>query len=194
VLHRSAICVERHNAVQFGLTGSTEIPMRPRLLAVSLALLCSTSFLPAAYPQSGDVAKPQVLDEVTVEAHRQKLSQLRQQIKRSVDDFFDAFNKVNAVPGYETQCGDEKPTGSNIASHVCRPRFVADATEQETQGFFYGYPTIPAAALVTLRMRGYKKRLEDLILSDPNVRHAAADFETLTEQYAAVSKEKVKAN
>jgi hypothetical protein len=194
VLRRSGICVERRYTVQFDLTGSVEYSMRTRLAALVLALLCGTSVLPVAYPQSGDVDKPPVLDEVTIEAHRQKLSQLRQQIKKSVDEFFDAFNKGNTVPGYETRCRDEKPAGTNIASHVCRPRFVADATEQETQGFFYGYPTIPAAALVTLRMRGYKKRLEELIHTDPNVRHAAADFETLTEQYAAVSNEKVKAN
>jgi hypothetical protein len=173
---------------------SMETPVRIGFPVVVLALLCGTSLLPAAYAQSDAVDKPQVLDEVTVEAHRQKLSQLRQQIKKSVDDFFDAFNKANTVPGYETRCADEKPSGSNIASHVCRPRFVDDANEQETQGFFYGYPSIPAAALITLRMRGYKKRLEELIHTDPHVRRAAVDFETLTEQYAAVSKEKVTAN
>jgi hypothetical protein len=71
--------------------------MRSRLLAVVLVLVCWISCLPAAYRQSGDVNKLQVLDEVTVQAHRQKLSQLRQQIKKSVDDFSDAFNKANTV-------------------------------------------------------------------------------------------------
>jgi hypothetical protein len=82
VLRRSAICPQRHNTVQFELTVSVAIPMRTRLPAIVPALLCGTAFLPAAYPQSGNVDKPQVLDEVTVEAHRQKLSQLRQQIKK----------------------------------------------------------------------------------------------------------------
>jgi len=186
VLHRSAIVSSA--TIRCNSNSQARWRLRCVLVAVLLALLCGTSFLSAAYPQTGDVEKPQVLDEVTVEAHRQKLSQLRRQIKKSVDDFFAAFNKANTVPGYDTRCGDEKPSGSNIASHICRPRFVADATEQETQGFFYGYPTIPAAALVSLRMRGHKKRLQELMHTDPNVRHAAADFETLTERYAAVSK------
>jgi hypothetical protein len=67
-----------------------------------------------------------------------------------------------------------------------------DATEQETQGLFYGYATVPAVSLITLRMRGYKKRLRQLIHDDPNVHRAALHFESLTEQYAATSVERVR--
>jgi hypothetical protein len=164
--------------------------------------------LPAAYADSAGVASVNSsagasvadtdlqpsLEEVTVEAHKLKLSKLRQLINKSVDNFYDTFDKINTVPGYDTTCSDERRESSYVKHHVCTPRFVHDATQDETQGYFYGYATIPAASLVMLRMPGYKETLESLIHSDPRLRQAALDFEALKERYDAVSKEKVKAN
>lgn len=187
----------------------TDRAMRIRLVAVAAAFAwMSGAVLPAAYADAAATGSttvstaaptsasdnPEAMEEVTVEAHRQKLGRLRQQINKAVDDFFDAFNKVNTVAGYETTCSDEKPTGSYIRHHICTPRFVQLATEEETQGFFDGYAAIPASNLVALRMPGYKKQLQALIHSDPRVRQAAADFDALGQRYAAVSREKVKAN
>ncbi len=76
--------------------------------------------------------------------------------------------------------------------HVCTPKFVNDANDQETQGFFDGYATTPAVNLIYLRGRGYKQRLEELIHSDPKVHQAALEFDALTLRYEAVSREKVK--
>jgi hypothetical protein len=71
---------------------------------------------------------------------------------------------------------------------------VDDANDQETQAFFSGDATVPASALIVLRMRGYKQRLEELIHDDPNVRQAALHFDALTQQYAATSTAKAKSN
>jgi hypothetical protein len=170
-----------------------------RGLTVLLAIGCGSAFLRGAFADSGVAAAPitstqSPTEEVTVEAHREKLSKLRKEINRSVDNFFAAFNKANTVPGYETHCSDEKRGGSHIDHHVCTPRFVNDAQQEETQGFFDNYATIPAANLIYLRSRGYKKRLEELIHNDPQVHQAAVEFDALTQQYAAVGREKVKAN
>jgi hypothetical protein len=165
-----------------------------------LGLICS-SLCVAAHAADGGAPAPlpngnadnqDAAAEVTVEAHKEKMNKLRLEIKKSVDDFYDAFNKANTEPSYETRCTDERPAGSYIARHVCTPRLMHDATDQETQGFFYGYATIPAVSLITLRMRGYKKRLRQLIHDDPNVHQAALHFEALTEQYAATSVERVR--
>ncbi|HEY4342611.1 MAG TPA: hypothetical protein VGM97_21940 [Steroidobacteraceae bacterium] len=172
--------------------------MRKR--ALMLAVICSSwcvaayaadSSAPAPLP-NGNADSQSVAAEVTVEAHKEKMNRLRLEIKKSVDDFYDAFNKANTEPSYETHCADERPAGSYIARHVCTPRLMHDATEQETQGLFYGYATVPAVSLITLRMRGYKKRLRQLIHDDPNVHRAALHFESLTEQYAATSVERVR--
>jgi hypothetical protein len=168
--------------------------------AVLLVVICGSRCAAAdaadsgAQMHNGGSAKQVPIEEVTVEAHKEKMSQLRREIKKSVDDFYDAFNKANTVPEYETHCRDEKPPNSNIPSHVCRPKLVDDANEQETQAFFGGDATVPASALIVLRMRGYKQRLEALIHEDPNVRQAALHADALAQQYAATSTEKVKPN
>jgi hypothetical protein len=175
-----------------------------RRIAVVLAFIGAVACLPAAYAepagavnagnqaQNGDSNQQEPTEEVSVEAHKLKLNRLRIEINKAVDRFYAAFNKVNTEPEYETRCGDERRENSYIVHHVCTPRFVNDAHEQETKGFFYGYATIPAADLIYLRGRTYKKRLEELIHVDPQVRQAAAEFDALTQQFAAVSREKVK--
>ena len=169
---------------------------RAVLLAVICGALCAAADAAntdAPIP-NGDSAKQAPVEEVTVEAHKEKMSQLRLQIKKSVDDFYDAFNKANTVPEYETRCRDEKPPNSNVSRHVCTPRLIDDANQNDTQAFFDGTAAVPASTLIALRMPGYKKRLEELIHDDPNVRQAALHFDALTQQYAATSAEKLKPN
>jgi len=170
-----------------------------RGLPVVLAMICGATLLPVAYGDPAVATAPMTSpqnppDEVTVEAHREKLSKLRVQIKKSVDNFYEAFNRANTVPEYETHCRDEKRGESHVTDHVCTPKFVNDANDQETQGFFDNYATVPAGNLIYLRTPGYKSHLEALIHSDPNVHEAAVEFDALTQEYAAVGREKVKAN
>jgi hypothetical protein len=169
---------------------------RAVLLVVICASLCAAANAANTSVQTpnGDSDKQAPVEEVTVEAHREKLSKLRLEIKKSVDDFYDAFNRANTVPEYETHCTDEKLTNSNIPSHVCTPKLVDDANQNDTQAFFDGHAAVPASTLIALRMPGYKQHLEALIHDDPTVRQAALHFDALTQQYAATSKEKVKAN
>jgi hypothetical protein len=178
-------------------------------IAVFLALIGAVSCFPAAYgaPAAADAAntsktaktaltadtsQQEPTEEVSVEAHKLKLNRLRIEINKAVDNFYDAFNKVNTVPGYETHCSDERRSASYTVHHVCTPRFVNDANEQETQGFFDNYATTPAANLIYLRRRSYEKQLEYLIHTNPQVQQAAAEFDALTQQFAVVSREKVK--
>ena len=133
-------------------------------------------------------------EEVTVEAHRRKLAALKLRINNAVDAFYDAFNKANTVAGFETSCSDERVEGSYVRHHICTPAFVQEARDQEVQGFFDNYATAPAGALIFLRMRTYKKHIQELIHTDPNVRQAAAAFDALEWQYASVNREKIKAN
>jgi hypothetical protein len=166
------------------------------LLAVICGSWCAATDAanPGAPMQNGNSDKQAPVEEVTVQAHKEKMSQLRLEIKKSVDDFYDAFNKANTVPEYETHCRDEKPWNSNIAHHMCTPRLMDDANEQAAQGFMDGFATVPAATLIALRMPGYKNHLQALIHDDPNVRQAALHFDALTQQYAATSTEKLKPN
>lgn len=174
----------------------------------TLALVC-TPLLACAYPafaavnatdpvaqaqSSGADAAQDAQPEVTIEAHKAKLYRIRKEMEKSVDAFYQAFNRVNTVPGYETHCADETPpNGSRFTAHICTPQFVHDATDANVRSFFFGDAGIPPATLVALRMRGYKKNLEALMHSDPAMREEARNFDELTQEYEMVRTERVKA-
>jgi hypothetical protein len=170
-----------------------------------LALVC-TPLLACAYPvfaaavnatdpptQSSGAGAQDTPEAVTVEAHKAKLYRIRKEMEKSADAFFEAFNRVNTVPGYETHCGDETlPNGSRFTAHLCTPQFVHDATDQNARSFFFGNAAIPPATLVALRMRGYKQHLEAALHSDPTMREAARNFDELNQEYEIVRTERVK--
>lgn len=171
-----------------------------------LALVC-TPLLACAYPAfatvnatepatqapSNGLSQQDAPEAVTVEAHREKLYRLRKQIDKSVDAFYEAFNRVNTVPGYQTHCSDETPpNGSRFMAHICTPQFVHDATEAGVRSYFFGEAAIPPATLVALRMSGYRRQLEALMRSDPTMRAAARNFDELTQEYELVRTERVK--
>lgn len=169
-----------------------------------LALVC-TPLLACAYPafaavnatdpltQSSGSSEQDTPEAVTIEAHKAKLYRIRKEMEKSVDAFYEAFNRVNTVPGYETHCANETPPdGTRFAAHVCTPQFVHDATEAEVRSFFFASAAIPPAAVVALRLRGYKKQLEALLHSDPAMREAARNFDELNQEYEIVRTERVR--
>lgn len=56
-------------------------------------------------------------------------SQLRAEITRAEKAYIDLYNKTNTNPQFEIICRNEKPTGTNFASRVCRPRYILDAMQ-----------------------------------------------------------------
>ena len=69
------------------------------------------------------------LDQIVIDAHREKLSQLRKEIEQSEVAFYEAFNKINTEPEYETHCLVETSTATPFQAQVCEPRFVQDAIQ-----------------------------------------------------------------
>ncbi|HEY4212019.1 MAG TPA: hypothetical protein VGM84_11100 [Steroidobacteraceae bacterium] len=172
--------------------------------AALLVLVCG-SFLTAAHadPDSPEAPKvgtepggllleKDVTAEVTVEGHKEKMYRLRKEVDKAADAFFAAFNRANTVPGYNTHCQDEQPTGTYIAVHKCTPKFVDDANGSASMAFVSGRTYDSEAAAVPLRMALYRKQIHVLIKADPKVRKAAFEFDALMERYKATGREKVK--
>jgi hypothetical protein len=134
------------------------------------------------------VADP--LDEVTVRARRESLNKLRQEIEKTEEAFYKAYNKANTEPDYRINCRDEKAGQSYV--RVCNPRFVDKANEDETQGFFYGYAAIPAGLVVAARRPAYQKHMREVIQKNPELIAAAGKYYELSKHYDAVRKEKFK--
>jgi hypothetical protein len=182
--------------------------------AVALALSCGL-FLAAAYAvsraedvvntgveaQNDETIQLDPLDVVIVNGHKVKLHELREEIAKAEDAFYQAFNQVNTEPQYETHCLYEVTTDGKSREHVCKPQFVHDAGEAEVQAFIgektvgafggiEGYRARPATMVINEKMPGYRKHMRELVERDTNLRKALGHYYSLTQQYDAIRKKR----
>jgi hypothetical protein len=133
---------------------------------------------------------PDPLDEVTVHARRESLNKLHEEIGKTEEAFYKAYNKANTEPDYVINCRDDRAGMSNV--RVCNPRFVDAANEAETQGFFSGVAALPAWVVVAARRPAYQKHMLDVVQKNPELIAAARKYYELSKHYDAVRKEKFK--
>lgn len=78
------------------------------------------------------------LDEVVIQAQREKLSKLRMQIEEQQQRFFAAYNEVNGEREFRVTCSEKAGSNTKIQHLECQPQFVLDAQEEEAKGFLDG--------------------------------------------------------
>jgi len=165
--------------------------------AVAIAAAEDVASSGAGEPKS-DTIKLDPLDEIIIKGHRAKLRELRQEIEKAEDAFYDAFNEVNTVPEYRTYCGIETATGTRISTHVCKPEFVNSATKGDLSTFLYelgvtgGHPERASGSVINEKMAGYWQHIQDLLRKDPKLRKALSHYCALTVRYQAEFEEKRK--
>ena len=129
--------------------------------------------------------------EITVEGKREKLSRLRKEILEAEAAFYEKFDHVNTVQGYETHCTREPMPNSHILRQVCTPKFIHDisAAGMEYLGVRTYAPMGPGVA--ALKARGYLKYLHEMIQRDPTLHQAAHDYDALVKEYQSTRDEKI---
>jgi len=110
------------------------------IFALAPVGVCQTDPVEEAEPESSEA-----IDEITVYG-KQSISELRREIYKAEENFFDVFNSLNQDFEYDVNCYYEVPTGTHIRRHVCKANFVVEATsvqyvEIRTRG--PRYPVIP---------------------------------------------------
>ena len=85
-------------------------------------LLVSLAVLPFA-SAAADETKSK--DDMIVA--KKSLSELRSELYKSEEAFYDLFNEINEDDDYDVDCFYERATGTRIKNHVCRAKFVSDA-------------------------------------------------------------------
>lgn len=176
--------------------------------AVLFGLVCS-AFVVAGHPL-GAAEKEQTsaanhqddsveVPNVIINGQKAKLSQLKAEMYKAEDVFFEAFNRVNTDPQYKTHCDSEVRVDSHIQTHVCRPQFVDDATEEDMLShlqsrFMAGpyHPGRPANMVISQKMTDYHKHIRELVRKNPDLRKALGQYYALTQHYNAIFKEKMK--
>ena len=156
----------------------------------------------SAAAQDSSASSAQIQDEIIVEAHREKLSQLRVQIAKSEDAFFDAYNHLNTVREFDVHCGIETALGTHISKRECRPEFVDDARETATEDSLDSLLALgdgrlepargPGANQLTdEKLHDYRQHLLELASKDAGLRKMLKEYDALRKHYEAVRKEKL---
>lgn len=145
-----------------------------------------------AKDKTGGQPKQGPLDEVIVNARKEKLSQLRKQIEMAQDAMYDTYNQINTVPEYRVNCRTETSAATRMQMHMCKPRLVNDATEAEATAFLTGEPFRPSDSVINEKMPAFEKHLRDVVRKNSKLQKAVLDYGALVKHYEVVRKEKFK--
>lgn len=78
-----------------------------------------------------DPAGNLLLEEILVHGRRASLAELRQEMIRLEDQFYERYNALNADDLYDIHCAERAPTGSRIRRRYCRTGYEERALEAE---------------------------------------------------------------
>lgn len=116
--------------------------MRIAPVSIALALLFGAPDAKAA-----DVAdQPPDLGEVVVTAQRVQLQEMRKELIRLEDRFYERYNDLNTKAAFDIHCVSVARTGTRFIKRTCRAQYEDDAVQAEGQGAL--------AALQTMRSAG----------------------------------------
>jgi hypothetical protein len=125
---------------------------------------------------AGSVAEkvPEEIEEITVYGDK-PLHALRREVYGAEENFFDVFNSLNDEDEFDVRCFYEIPSFTHIRRHVCRARFVIDATSADarmwrTEG--PRIPTVPAATVIMQKENQMREIMEKLVFDHPELLQA----------------------
>jgi hypothetical protein len=143
---------------------------------------------------------PQQLDEIIVDAKREKLSKLHAEMVKTESELYASFNTLNTDPEYETTCHEETDVHTRMQARVCTPKFVDSALEVYGQALARGvafgrlseqFPLDPAITIDS-KMPAYRKHFLDAVQADPKMKKLSSEYYALYKHYQALRKAKFK--
>jgi hypothetical protein len=131
------------------------------------------------------------IDEIVVYGDK-PLGALRREVYRAEENFFDLFSALNQDDDYDIRCYYEVPSFTHIRRHVCRAKFVIDATSAESAPAFseqVGAFSRPAAYVIRMKKERLRELMEALVAERPELLQALNDY-TNAKQILESEKEK----
>jgi hypothetical protein len=116
----------------------------------------------------------EAIDEITVVGQK-PLHALRREVYRAEEDFFEVFSAINEDDDYDVRCYYEVPSFTHIRRHVCRAKFVIDATSAESRAFMseqVGNFSRPATFEIERKKKRLQELMEALIVERPELLQA----------------------
>lgn len=132
---------------------------------------------------------PETIDEIISETVEQEssesieeiivygdkpLSALRREVYRVEENFFDLFSSLNEDDDYDVRCFYEVPSFTHIRRHVCRAKFVVDATSAESAPALGKVGSFSRPAVYEIRRKRERMReiMEALVAERPELLQA----------------------
>jgi hypothetical protein len=131
-----------------------------------------------ATTEESEPASAESIEEIIVYGEK-SVGELRRDVYRSEENFFDLFNSLNQDFEYDVNCYYEVPTGTHLRHHVCRANFVVEATsvqyvELRTRG--PRYPTLPPELVIAKKKKLLRQKMETLVAEHPGLLQALNEY------------------
>ena len=173
---------------------NSEIKRFASLGSALLLVYATISTSSSAHAQEVDKRPPEAIDEVVSDMDGQPtpeeveeiivygnkpLHALRREVYRAEQNFFDVFNSLNEDDEYDVRCFYEIPSFTHIRRHVCRARFVSDATSAESAPWFseqVGAINRPASIVIQRKKKRLREIIEALVAEHPELLQALSEY------------------
>ena len=146
------------------------------------ALIVSIAVLPFA-PAYADDAKSG--DDMLVA--KKSLSELRAELYKSEEAFYELFNTLNDDDDYDVDCFYERTTGTRIKNHVCRAKFVSDAFTahaSRNRGNVTSVANQSANPEFAKKSAIFEEKLGEAVASSPELQAALQKYNAARAQFA----------
>ena len=138
----------------------------------------STDSIDEIVSETVETESSESIEEIIVYGER-SLGELRREIYKAEENFFDLFNSLNQDFEYDVNCYYEVPSFTHIRHHVCRANFVVEATsvqyvEIRTRG--PRYPTVPPELVIAKKKKLLRQKMEALVAEHPELLQALTEY------------------
>jgi len=111
----------------------------------------------------------ETIEEIVVYGDK-SLVQLRIEMYKAEDAFFDLFNSLNSDDEFDIRCRKDARTGSHIKNRVCEANYYRDLVGEATrESLIIGGPYIHPSAKIRQKEELLHKEVEALLVERPEL-------------------------
>ena len=123
------------------------------------------------------------IEEIVVYGGR-TLVQLRLDIYRAEEDFYELYNSLNADDEFDVHCGKESKVGSHVRRWRCEATFAKTIYADSTRNFRLGYVDTYAEAQIKMKTKVLRRNMLDLVNQHANLKAALMRIPEAQQAYA----------
>jgi hypothetical protein len=133
-------------------------------------------------------------DEFVVSGKPDNPEAVRKALVEAEDRFYARYNELNKDDEYDIVCRVEAPLGKRLRVRSCEPRFIEEATRDDSVTKIQGRGNVQIISATELRagakFQTMRQRMRDIVEQDVVLQNTLAERGELEQAYAALLKKK----